>query len=325
MFSKILLYLFLISIMTANAFSFTFSNHYKIGDQIESEFIFNKKISYKLEPGVWTVVRKDGWFYGDIKVRMIGIAKFSGDEIVSIREFQEGNLSGSFQSELNHSLRKYFYLDKYDGCYERTEYTLVKVKSEGNFTNCFRVAHMDVRKEIFTPDDPEGVLWTKNYRKFIKDNNIKLPEIMLWSWHGFFSRTVSNNLYTVAYMDNPLYFEGPQHKFNTEDTSEYHPSNIARYPKFKKYMSDFIKISAIRHIDFESIVEAKDSHLLDFTDIGIQKKNYSNTSSTNKEKDILVKEKNDNIIKQITDLKKLLDEGVLTEEEFINAKKKILN
>jgi len=136
---------------------------------------------------------------------------------------------------------------------------------------------------------------------------------MLWSWHGFFSRTVSNNLYTVAYMDNPLYFEGPQHKFNTEDTSEYHPSNIARYPKFKKYMSDFIKISAIRHIDFESIVEAKDSHLLDFTDIGIQKKNYSNTSSTNKEKDILVKEKNDNIIKQITDLKKLLDEGALTE------------
>ena len=95
-------------------------------------------------------------------------------------------------------------------------------------------------------------------------------------------------------MDNPLYFEGPQHKFNTEDASEYHPSNISRYPKFKKYMNDFIKISANRHIDFESVVGAKDSHLLDFTDIGIQKKKYSNTG---KEKDISVKEKNNNFIK----------------------------
>jgi hypothetical protein len=314
--------LFLLSFLLS-CFSINTSNaeYFKIGQEIENEFRFTKKISFPLEPGVWTVVRKDGWFYGDIGVRLIGIVlKNENNEVISIREFQEGNLSGSFQSELNTSLYRYFYLDKYDGCYERTEYTLVKKFSKGTVTNCLIIKHMDVKKEIYTPDDPRSSINSIKYRKFIKENNIQLPDIMLHSSHAYFSRTVSNKLYTTSYMENPLYFNGPQHKFSTEDSSEFHPSNINNHPKFKKYMDNFIKISAERHIEFEKIVSAKSHHELDFSDIGIEKKNKSKNKIKKKKTS-----KNQDMIKQLNDLKKLFDDGILTKEEFSKAKNKILN
>ena len=296
-------------------FNISFADYFKIGQEIENEFRFTKKIAFPLEPGVWTVVRKDGWFYGDIKVRLIGIALMDNDKIISIREFQEGILSGSYQSELNASLHRYFFLDKYDGCYERTEYTLVKLYTKGSSTNCLTVAHMDMKKTIYTPDDPRTSINTISYRKFLKENNIKLPDIMLDSWHAYFSRTVSSNLYTVAYLDNPLYFNAPKHKFSTEDASEYHPSNINKNPKFRKYMEDFIKISAARHMEFEKIVSVKTNHRLDFSSIGIDNKKKTKVKTL----------KNNDMIKQLNDLKKLFDEGVITQDEFTKFKKKILN
>ena len=296
-------------------FNTSFADYFKIGQEIENEFRFSKKISFPLEPGTWTVIRKSGWFYGNIKVRLIGIALMDNDKIVSFREFQEGSLGGSFQSELNTAVYEYFYLDKYDGCYQRTEYTLVKKYSKGTSTNCLVVNHMDMKKQIYTPDDPRTSVNSISYRKFIKENNIKLPDIMLQSWHAYFSRTVSGNLYTVGYYDNPKYFNGPQHKFSTEDTSEYHPSNINKHPKFKKYMDNFIKMSAARHIEFEKIVSAKTHHKLDFSSIGIESKNKTKVKTF----------KNNDMIKQLNDLKKLLDEGIITQGEFTKAKKKLLN
>ncbi len=51
----------------------------------------------------------------------------------------------------------------------------------------------------------------------------------------------------------------------------------------------------------------------------IQKKKKDKNNSN-----IVKKSKNENIIEEIKELKKLLDEGILTEDEFENAKKKLL-
>ena len=147
---------------------------------------------------------------------------------------------------------------------------------------------------------------------------------MLDSWHGFFSRTVSNNLYTAAYIDNPEYFGGPAHQFSTEQSSEYHPSNIGKYPKFKKYMNEFIKISAKRHIEFEKTVGAKSHHEMDFSSIGLTK-SKKNKNRNKKKKESVSSSNSKDIVKQLNDLKKLLDSGVITKEEFEKAKKKVLN
>jgi|TARA_B110000037_G_scaffold63304_1_gene77422 hypothetical protein len=293
----------------------SFADYYKLGQIIENEFRFSKKIKFNLEPGKWTVIEKGGWFYGNIQIRFIGIVLIRNNEIVSFKEFQEGKMGAKFQAGINISLHEYFYLDKYDGCYQRTEYTLVKKYSKGSSNNCLVIKHLDLNKALYNPDNPNRKIELRHYRKWIEDNNIKIPSIMLQSWHAYFSRLTGGTLYTVGHYDNPKFFDGPKYKFSTEDTSEYHPSNIKRYPKFNKYMNNFIKISAKRHVDFENTISAKSSHKLDFIKMGIEIKNIPKVKKLD----------NDNFIKQVYDLKKLLDDGVITDEEFTKAKKKLLN
>ena len=45
------------------------------------------------------------------------LSSFLNDEIISLREIQEGTLTGSFRSELNTALYEYFYLDKYESIF----------------------------------------------------------------------------------------------------------------------------------------------------------------------------------------------------------------
>ena len=295
--------------------NFGFADYYKLGQTIENEFRFNKNIKFSLEPGKWKVIEKSGWSYSNITIRFVAIALTRNNEVISVREFQEGKMSGIYQSAINASIYEYLFLDKYDGCYKRTEYTLVTKYSRGNSANCLVVKHIDMNKILYNPDDPSKKIELIHYKKWIDNNNIKVPNIMLSSLHAYFSRMAGGTLYTIGYYDNPEFFDGPKNKFFTEDSSEYHPSNIKRYPKFNNYMNDFIKISANRHADFENIISAKLSHKLDFINMGIEIEDRSKIKTLD----------NDNFIKQLYDLKKLLDDGVITNKEFTKAKKKILN
>ena len=52
---------------------------------------------------------------------------------------------------------------------------------------------------------------------------------------------------------------------------------------------------------------------------------YIQKKKNKKNPNVVKKSKNDNIVEEIKELKKLLDEGILTEDEFKDAKKKLLN
>ena len=52
---------------------------------------------------------------------------------------------------------------------------------------------------------------------------------------------------------------------------------------------------------------------------------YIQKKKDKKNPNVVKKSKNDNIVEEIKELKKLLDEGILTEDEFKDAKKKLLN
>ena len=283
------------------------AKNFKIGQKVENELKFSKKISFPLEPGVWEIIDRDFWFFGSINIESITLALIENNEVVAFREFSVGKLSGGYQSDLNMAIVEIFYKDKYDGCYERPEYTLVKKFTKGNSHNCLVVNHIDPIKELYSPDDPELYIIRKEVRNYVKENNFKLPKSMLQSSHLYFSRVVSNYLYGASYFDNPQRLGAPENNFNTEETSEYHPLNIIKYPKYKKYMDKFIEISSLRHMDFERIVKAKKRHKLKFTNIN---------SSTSQD---------DKILDQLKKLNTLYKDGVLTKEEFENAKKKILN
>ena len=285
----------------------SFSDNFKIGQKIENELRFSKKISFPLKPGVWEIIDRDVWFLGSINIRLITLALIKNDKLLSVYEFQVGDLSGGYQSDIDLAIHEWLYGNKYDGCYKRSEYTLLKKFTKGSSHNCLVVRHINPAKEIYTPDDSTTYVERRRIRKYLENNNIILPNNMLVSNHAYMSRLVSNYLYTVTYMDNPQILSAPKNNFKSEETSEYHPSNINKYPEYKKYMDKFIEISSSRHIEFEKIVNAKKRHKLKFIDI---------TSDAVKD---------DKILDQLDKLNTLYKDGVLTKEEFTKAKKKILN
>lgn len=284
-----------------------YADNFKTGQIIENELKFSKKVYFSLEPGKWEIIKREVWFFHAIKIRLITLALIENNEIVALREFQEGDLSGGYQSDFNLAIDRYLYGDKYDGCYKRPEYTLLKKFTKGSSHNCLVVNHIDPSKELYTPDDPISYIDRSNIRRYVEDNNIKLPNNMLSSRHAYFSRLVSNYLYTALYIDSPQRLGAPENNFKSEETSEYHPSNINKYPEYKKYMDRFIEISSLRHMEFEKIVNAKKRHKLEFINI-----------NSNEVKD-------DNILDQLKKLNTLYKNGVLTKEEFDKAKKKILD
>jgi len=283
------------------------AKNFKIGQKVENELKFSKKISFPLEPGVWEIIDRDFWFFGSINIESITLAFIENNEVVAFREFSVGNLSGGYQSDLNMAVVELFYKNKYDGCYERPEYTLVKTFTKGNTHNCLVIQHIDPIKELYLPDDPDLYLYRKEIRNYVKDNSLKLPKTMLRSNHMYFSRLVSNYLYGALYVDDPKRLGAPENNFSTEETSEYHPLNIRKHPEYKKYMDKFIEISSLRHMDFERIVNAKKKQKIKFTNINSSTSQY------------------DKILDQLKKLNTLYKEGILTEEEFNKAKKKIVD
>jgi len=297
----------IIFLLSSLNITYAFNYDYEIGQKVENEIRFSRKVAFDLEPGEWEVIDNDFWFWGAIKIKQVILMQTEKNRIVALNSFVEFNLSGDYQSTLNSFVTEVLYKDKYDGCYERPEYTLVKKYSKGSSHNCLRIRHIDIFKELYDPDDPEEYDHYAYIRRFIKDNKLELPEITLSSYHAYTSRFVSNKLYEVIYINDPLKLNGPKNNSKSEETSEYHPSNINNHPEHKKFMNDYIEISSSRHINFENRVNALKRHKLKFTNI--------NTT----------KIQNDEILDQLKKLNSLYKDGVLTKEEFIKAKKKILN
>lgn len=304
---KISLIIIIFLILISNSLG----KNYKIGDKIYDEFEFSKKIKIKLEPeGEWRIIRKENWFHGNIKTEMTGLALIKEKKIVALKEFQSGSFAGWRISDVNMALNEYFYGDKSDGCNQIAKYTLIRLYHKGSTTNCFFISHIDVRKEMYNPDDEKKLENTVQYRKYIDANNLDLPNVMLQSFHGYFSQLNGSRVFTINSFLDPSFQNGPISQFIDENINEFHPFNINNFQEFKIYMDQFVKKSIKKHIIFEEKISTKDNHKLNFQEFNI----------TNNEKN-----KQEDISEQINSIRKLLDSGILTQEEFVKAKNKILN
>ena len=143
------------------------------------------------------------------------------------------------------------------------------------------------------------------------ENNLKFSNnIALYSTHSYFSRHNRNDWYVVSRFLSPSQLNAPKNKFLTEESSEYHKYNIDNYPKHKAIMEKWISNSAKFHKQFEIMNTAKKHHKLDLA-------KYIIDDDSNK--------KQGNMTKSLKQLNDLFQSGVLSEEEFIKAKKKILD
>ena len=62
-------------------------------------------------------------------------------------------------------------------------------------------------------------------------------------------------------------FGASKNKFFTEESSEYHPSNINKFPDKKEFMNNWIITTTKMHQQIELTLKAKEHHKLDFSQI----------------------------------------------------------
>lgn len=285
---------------------------YKPGETINNgKFEITKKFKINLSPGTWTILRTEEFKWGYFDFRIFGTGRIENNKVVEFWEVVWGDMGVRLQGQIDPLIYSAVFKDKYDGCYERPEYYLVKVVKVGRSHNCMVISHWDVQKELYAPDDPFSKVNSAQYRKYIRENGIKFPQMGLNSYHSYFSRHNLSNWFQVNYVVDPELLEGPISKFLTEDASEYHKYNIEKHPKHKKTMEKFISIAANYHKKFEIKQKAQKHHLLDLT-------SYVN-------EDIQVKSLSKDIVKQLKELNDLYKSGALSGYEFETAKKKLLN
>ena len=283
---------------------------YKINEVVENKFYFNKRFIMNLPEGKWTVIGRYNQDYYGIRGKVYTLVRIENKTILESIEIGEMNTAGIFPTEISHAIYEVIFKDKYDGCYERPEYYLVKVFKKGSTHNCIVIGHSDVYRDFFTPDDPDAT--NASIKKWVRDNKIQLPKVGLTSFHAYYSRLVKGKWYLLNYGIDPKILNAPKNNFISEESSEYHKNNISNYPEHQKIMNRWVSISAQRHLEFENIVEALDSHKLDLNDFLVSKSLTSENSSSD-------------IADQINKLNNLYKNGALTTEEFEKAKSKILN
>ena len=286
------------------------AKRYRVNDIIENQFVMNKKFKLNLPEGKWTVIRNSSDFYYGLTSKIYTLVRLENNFAVETITIAEMKTAGIYESLVNQAIYESLFKNKYDGCYERPEYFVVKVYKKGSTHNCLVIDHSDVHKDFFTPDDPE--IADADVTKWFRDHNIQLPRVGLNSFHAYFSRLAAGKWYLLSYGIDPKILNAPINKFISEETSEYHKNNISNYPEHQKIMQKWVSISAKRHIEFENIIKILERHKLDL-------------SALSPLTSVSTKKLSSDILDQINKLNDLYKSGVLTKDEFEKAKKKILN
>ncbi len=63
------------------------------------------------------------------------------------------------------------------------------------------------------PDNPDNKANRRFYRRWIEDNKLQMPSIMLQSYHTYFSRRVSDVWYEEVHLINPKFLMGLHQNF----------------------------------------------------------------------------------------------------------------
>ena len=304
--------IFFIYLISLNYFSNASEKMYNVGTIIEKEIQFSKKFVLTLSEGKWRVINRYAFFYY-FPFKGNAIVRLENNEIMEFIWVERASLSGESMGIIDYIVKEITFKDKYDGCYERPEYYLIEVYKKGGTHNCLIVRHIETNKEIFTPDDPQD--GNAQLKKYLKENSIVIPPVMLASRHSYFSRLIRGEWYVIRYFAHPKIFNSPKLNHFTEDSSEFHKANIARYPEHKITMDKWISFSAKRHRHIEKLLKAKNHHLL----------NLDKYILNNDIKYVKNEDHKNNIIESLEKLNELYKSGAITEEEFKKSKDKILN
>ena len=294
------------------------SSAVKSGKIYENEFRF-KKLNIDLSPdGEWRHIETYQKNIHGVELITYFLVQLKENKVSRLLEVLSIDNRGVHPTETNQFFYSLLYkANKEKGCVKRLEYYVFKLYKRGMVANCFIVRNWEVNKELYKPFIMRISYTDMNYappiiRNYLEKNNIDIPIMMLRSEHYYYSR---GKLFWVFRMINPEINGASKTKFNTEETSEYFPSNISKYPDKKKFMDDWVKLAIKRHQIFEEQLKIKPHHKLDLSEYG--------TIEAIKETKTTIS--SSSITDQLNKLNNLYKEGAITKEEFEKAKKKTLS
>ena len=296
--------LFLFFNLSQKSYSLGLPN-YKKGEIISGEINYGKRLKIPLPPGDWTVFDVGGEnFWSRIWTKSINLVRTDNNTYIEGFDVSYLNLSGygSFHHHLTVEIKRICKQEE-----ESLYFLICNVK--GSTINAFLLGHTDVLKELYTPDNPNDFFdEDKNmWRRWIKENpDFNVPEIILGDEHAFLFPSISNLVIAISYDFNPLAM-GQKIKYFTEEGSEYHKKNINKYPEHKKFIENYLKEAAQRHVIYENAIKLKRSQRMDLSSLLTKEEKVGN-----------------NITKKLSDLFKLYEQGILTDVEYAKAKKRIL-
>ena len=273
-----------------------------------------KGIPYKLPAGNWEVANKYDWHIMGIQGDGVTLVLIENNTIKSLMELNSVTTSGKRQGLISQILDRAYVSGPDDGCYEKSEYYLVKLWREGMSANCLRIRHIDLKKEMYNPDynsDAEGYAEPYSqagFKFFVKKKKLKVPKILISSQHMYMSPSYGGRTQLVYLDRNPEFLNVGKTLIGDENNSEYHKANLSKYPKKKKLIDEIIQQSFVYHRNFEEKLKVKDHQRLDLGDVKNKKK----------------EDKNKSIVSELEKLNNLFQSGAITKKEFEAAKKKLL-
>ncbi len=309
-FLSILLILFVHSQVLANDW------RTKKGEKIRGEFKVNKNMVLPLDPGEWLAIDKHSEIITHgIGVEGITFVQLKNDVPIKIFEIARATGLSKWQSYLTAIIEGAVFNSKEDGCRERQHYNYLNFYKRGNAHNCMMVSMLDVQRSLNPSNYDPDRGFTLGIRKWIKKNNIKLPKMYLKYEASFISMMVRDEWYTATYAVTPEEFANYKTKFNTRDTTEFHPSLIDNYPKAKKIMQNWIKRSAEFQYQWEIFLKVKEYQKVDLSSYIKDRKKINNPNL----------KLPPNVADQLKTLHDLYKSGALSGYEYEIAKNKILN
>tara|TARA_B100000989_G_C19461366_1_gene436366 strand:- start:3 stop:953 length:951 start_codon:yes stop_codon:yes gene_type:complete len=273
-----------------------------------------KGLKFQLLDGDWQVANKYDWHIMGIQSDGVTLVQVENNTIKALFEISQLTTSGKRQALVSEWLNTAYFNGVTDGCYEKSEYYLVKFWQEGMSANCLKVRHIDVKKEMYNPDykqDANGYSEPYVYAQFkyfIKKNNLNIPKILISHQHIYNSPFHGGRAFLVYVDRNPEFYGVGKTLIGDENNSEYHKANLNKHLKKKKFVDDIIQKSFVYHKNFEKKLKVKDYQKLDLGIFDIKKKNTYKTS----------------IVSELEKLNELFKSGVITKKEFEAAKKKLL-
>lgn len=273
--------------------------------------ILGKKI--ELLEGDWRLSNKYEWNIVGITGKGFGLIQTEGNKIKAHISIWTINTRGKKSGLIGTFLYKERINNNNDGCTDKSEYYFTKLWHKGASANCLKIRHIDLNKEMYSPDynvEAQGYIepyYEASFKNFIKKNNLEIPKIFISQIHMFYSPTLAGKGMLIYIDRNPEFFGAGKTLIGDEASSEYHKNNLSKFPKKEKFVKEIIQGAFAYHSEIEEKFKFKKHQRLNFgsvTKVKIKKES--------------------SVADQLEKLNQLYQSGAITKEEYNSAKKIVL-